>query len=33
VKLSTLKKVVGALGGELEVSAIVGGQRVRLDIG
>jgi predicted XRE-type DNA-binding protein len=33
VKLSTLRKVVDALGAELEVSAIVDGERVRLNIG
>ena len=33
VKVSTLRRVVEAIGGDLEISAIVGGERVRLNIG
>lgn len=33
VKLSTLRRVVSAIGGELEVSAVIDGERIKLNVG
>jgi hypothetical protein len=33
VKLPALRRVVSAIGGELEVSAVIDGERVKLNVG